>query len=67
MSVQVDSLLGQAEGEKKAFFGGCKKEDLIVRLPLRAFGFIRARKCLSFCKIGNKFTPSLTFIRVPHK
>ena len=36
MSGQVYSLLGQTEEEKKAFFGGCKKGDRIVRLPLRA-------------------------------
>ena len=35
MSVQVYSLLGQTEEEKKAFFRGCKKGGGgdIVRLP----------------------------------
>ena len=32
LSVQVCSLLSQSEGERKALFGGCKKEGHIVRL-----------------------------------
>ena len=42
LSVQVYSLLGQTQGERKAFFEGCKKGDHKVRLPQRALG------CLSF-------------------
>ena len=38
LSVQVCSLLSQSEGERDAFFGGCGKEDYIVRLPPRALG-----------------------------
>ena len=38
LSVQVYSLFSQTEGERKAFFGGCKKEGHIVRLPPRALG-----------------------------
>ena len=26
LSLQIYSVLGQTEGERKAFFGGCKKE-----------------------------------------
>ena len=37
-NVQVYSLLGQTEGDMKAFFEGCKKWDQIMRLPPRAFG-----------------------------
>ena len=48
MSVQVYSLLGQTEEEKKAFFRGCKKGGHIVRLPQRAVGCLKARKSL-FC------------------
>ena len=33
MSVKVYSFLIQAERERKAFFGGCKKGNRIVRLP----------------------------------
>ena len=45
LSFQISSLLAQTEGERKVFFGGCKKEDHIVRLYPRALG------CLSFCEI----------------
>ena len=38
LSFQIYSLLGQTEGEGKAFFGGCKKGDNIVRLSPRALG-----------------------------
>ena len=38
LSVQIYSLLGQTEGEKRAFFEGCKKGDQIVGLPPRALG-----------------------------
>ena len=38
MSFQIYSLLGQTESERKAFFGGCKKGDHIVRLSPRALG-----------------------------
>ena len=38
LSVQIYSLLGQTEGERKAFFGGCQKGDHIVRLSQRALG-----------------------------
>ena len=33
LSVQIYSLLGKTERERKAFFEGCKKRDHIVRLP----------------------------------
>ena len=33
VSVQIDSLLTQTEGERKAFFEGFKKGDRIMRLP----------------------------------
>ena len=38
LSVQLYSLLGQTEEEKKVFFGGCKKGRRIVRLPPIPFG-----------------------------
>ena len=38
LSVQVCSLLVQSEGERKAFFEGCKKGGHIVRLPPRTLG-----------------------------
>ena len=36
---------------KKAFFGGCKKWNHIVRLPLRALGCQNRLKSFSFCEI----------------
>ena len=44
-------LLGQTEGERKAFLGRCKKGSHIVRLPPRALGCHKKRKSLSFCEI----------------
>ena len=38
LSFQIYSLLAQAEGERKAFFGGCKRGAHIVRLSQRALG-----------------------------
>ena len=38
LSFQTYSLLGQTGGERKAFSGGCKKGDHIVRLSPRALG-----------------------------
>ena len=38
LSFQICFLLGQTEGGKNAFFGGCKKGHLIVRLFPRALG-----------------------------
>ena len=55
------------EGERKAFFGGCKKGSDIVRLRPRALGFHKRLKSLSFCKIQNKHTPLVLFIRPPYK
>ena len=43
-------LLGQTEGERKAFLRGSKKWGHIVRLPPRALGFHK-RNILSFCEI----------------
>ena len=38
LSVQIYSLFGQTEGERNAFFGGCRKGHHIVRLSPRALG-----------------------------
>ena len=38
LSFQIYSLLAQTEGERKAFHGGCKKGDHIVRLSPRTLG-----------------------------
>ena len=62
LSVQIYSLLGQTEGERNAFFGGCKKGDSIVRLSPRATGCHRRWKSLSFCKIWNNPTPPLFLV-----
>ena len=63
LSVQIYSLLGQTEGERKAFFGGFKKGDHIVRLSPRALDCHKRWKSLSFCEIWNNPTPPLFFIR----
>ena len=59
--------LGETEGERKAFSGGCKKGGHIVRLPPRALGCHKRWKSLSFCEIWNNPTPPLFFIRPPYK
>ena len=38
LSVQVYSLYGQTEGERKGFFEGCKMRGHMARLPLRTLG-----------------------------
>ena len=50
LSVQVCSLLGQNEGERKACFEGCKKEGYIVKLPPRALGCHKRWKVSPFVK-----------------
>ena len=67
MSVQVYYVLGQTDGERKSFFGGCKKGEHTVRLPPVAFSCHNRWKSLSFCEIWNNSTPSLLFIRPPYK
>ena len=66
LSVQGYSLLGQTEGERKAFLGGSKKGDHIVRLPPSALGCVIRDEKVS-CKIWNNPTPPLFFIRRPYK
>ena len=44
-------LLGQTEGERKAFLGGSKKGSHFGKLPPRALGCHKRRKNLSFCEI----------------
>ena len=50
--VEVCSLFGQSERERKVFFGGCKKWDQIVRLyPTKSIWPSEEMKGLSFCEI----------------
>ena len=49
LTVQIYTLLGQTEGEKKVYFGGCKKRDHIVGLSPRALGCHKRLKIFSFC------------------
>ena len=67
LSVQVYSLLGQTDGERKAFFKGCKKGGHIVRLPPGAPGCHKRWKSLFFCEIWNNPTLPLFFIRPSYK
>ena len=67
LSVQIYFLLGQTEGERNTFFGGCKKTDYIVRLSPRAVGYHKRWKGLSFCKTWNNPTSPLLFIRSHYK
>ena len=53
LSVQAYSLLGQTKEERKACFGGCKKEGCIVRLSQRTLGCHKKWKSLLFCEIWN--------------
>ena len=64
--VQVYSLLGQTEGERKAFLGGSIKGGHIVILPPRVLGCYKRWKSLS-CEIWNNPTPPLFLIRPPYK
>ena len=43
LGIEVYSLLGQTKGDRKAFFGGCKKGGHFARLP--------PRESVSFCEI----------------
>ena len=60
-------LKWRAEGEKKTFFGGCKKGYHIVRLSPRAFGCHERWKTIPFCETWNNPTPPLFFSRPPYK
>ena len=67
MRVQVYSLLGQTEGERKmqkTFFGGCKKRSHIVRLPPRALGCHKRWKTSPFVKF-EIILPLLCFLLDP--
>ena len=61
MNFQAHSLLGQTKGERKAFFGGCKKEGYIVRLPPRALGCRKRWKVSPFVKF-EIIRPLLCFL-----
>ena len=67
LNFQVYSLHSQTEEERKAFFGGRKKGDHIMRLRPRALCCHRKWKSLSLCKIWNNRTSPLFFIRPPYK
>ena len=51
MSVQVYSLLGQTEGERKDFFRGCKKRDTLWDYALEHLVVIRDEKVSPFLKL----------------
>ena len=57
ISIQIYFLLEQTQGERKAFYGGLKKGNHIVRLPPKALGSHKREISLSFCKILNSPTP----------
>ena len=51
LSFEIYSPLAQTEGERKTFFGGCKRGDHIVILSQGALGCYERWKSLSFCEI----------------
>ena len=53
MSVQVYFLLGQTEGERKAFFWGYKEGGTAWDYLQEHLIVIRDGKSLSFCEIRN--------------
>ena len=61
LSFQIYSLLGQTEGERKAFFGGCKKGDHIVRYPQEYLVVMRDEKVYPFVKF-EIIQPLLCFL-----
>ena len=64
VSVQIYSLLGQTEGERKTFFRGCKKGDHIVRLSPEHLAVIRDEKVSTFVKF-EIILPLLCFLSDP--
>ena len=64
LHVQISSLLTQTEGERNAFFIGCKKEDHIVRLSPRALGCHKRWKVSPFVKF-EIILPLLCFLLDP--
>ena len=62
LSFQVCSLLGQSEGERKASFGGCKKEGNIVRLVSRTVGCHKRWKVSPFFEIWNHLITPFLFL-----
>ena len=66
LSVQVCSLLGQSEVERKTFLRGCKKGGYIVRLPPSELVCHKRWKVSPFVKC-EKILPLLCFfIRLPY-
>ena len=41
LSIQVYSLFGQTEGERKAFFGDCPQEHLVVIRDEKVYPFVK--------------------------
>ena len=64
LSFQMYSLLGQTEGESKAFFGGCKKRGHIVRYPQEHLVVMRDEKVSPFVKF-EIIQPLLCFLSDP--
>ena len=60
LNVQIYSLLGQTEGEKKAFFGGCKKGGANCEIT----DVIRDEKVSPFVKF-ELILPFLCFLLYP--
>ena len=63
LSFQIYSLLSQTEGERKAFFGGCKR-DHIVRLSKEHLVVMRNEKVSPFVKF-EIILPLLCFLSDP--
>ena len=61
LSFQTYSLLGQTEGERKAFSGGCKKGDHIGDYPQEHLVVMRDEKVSHFVKF-EIIQPLLCFL-----
>ena len=64
LSVQIYSLLGQTEGERKTFFGGCKRGEHIVILHQEHLVVTRDEKLFPFVKF-EIILPLLCFLPNP--
>ena len=61
--INIYFFLGQTEGERNTFFGGCKKGDHIVRYPQEHLAVMRNEKVCPFVKF-EIILPFLCFLLI---